>query len=217
MATWITPKTFATGDYLTFVELNAAMGPQGALQWLKDACERIGVTADTGTQTVDSALVGGRVYGGSQEIPDSTWTPVVWSEQRYGRQGGTDIAWLVPEHPTLVHIPTKPAVSLALRGEYALGAHVAFAGNTTGIRGVRIVRKGALDLNAKEIVASRESEAVASVTEMPLSITGLSVVRIYGGDSFSVEVYQSSGDKLSLNASPNLSPEFWHVRLAAAA
>lgn len=209
MASWITPKTYVDGDYLTFSELNAAMGVEGDLQWLKDALESIGISADTGSQTVSSALLGCRVYGGAQEIPNAVWTPVVWSTQLFGKANGEDMDYLVPDHPAFVHFTSADI----MHGYWAVGAHVAFAGNTVGERGVRLVHKEwPTDLSSQTVAASRVEEAVAAATEHSMAITTL-YSPIFGTRSITCEVYQSSGDKLQLNASPHLSPEMWAVQL----
>ncbi|HET7128937.1 MAG TPA: hypothetical protein VFJ93_07675 [Gaiellaceae bacterium] len=217
MATWIAPKTFADGDYLSFAELNAACGANGDIQWLKDALEQIGVTASTGTQSVSGGLIGFRAFGGEQQIPSSVWTRVVWSEQRFGKRAGGDVQYVQSAQPERLHLPYVPS-NLRMNGTWALGAHVAFAANTTGDRGVRIVIRNA---NQSDVLAQQIETAPGLSTEMAMTITTVhgeptngGTYLLQGGDDLAVEVYQTSGDKLTLTVAPAFSPEFWGVRVA---
>lgn len=218
MPTWITPKTFALGDYLSFMDLNAAIGHDGDLDWLKANINQIGLASDTGNQTVDSGLRGGRVYGGAQDIPDSTWTLVTWDAQRFGKSQGQDINFLRSERPELIVTPSRPYGKWA--GYYMLGAHVAFAPNATGDRGLRISYWSLpFDNTPDTILASQFQGAHAG--ENSLSVTAFngepqgSSDSFQDGNAFAVEVYQSSGDSLALITGVGAySPEFWFYQMA---
>lgn len=215
MATWIAPKTFEDGHYLTATELNAFVGPLSDLQVLKDMLHSIGIDADSGSQTISSAFSGLRVHGSSQEIEDDVWTPIVWSSVRWARHDSADWSPLVSEYPHFVHLPAKPGHRHS--AYYAMGAHVAFAGNTTGVRGVRLrMMQNETSLSGNgTIMASKVEEAVAAGTEHALSLWTCPTNDQFGADNWIVEVYQNSGDKLSLVQAPAFSPEFWAVALGA--
>lgn len=210
MPTFISSKTFADDDYLTFTELNAAMGDNGALHWDREALRAIGVTADSGAQSVRSAAVSCRVYGGEQQIPDSKWTAIAWSNQRWGRWNGQDIDYLLAAFPTFVHLPIVPEG--AMRGHWKIGAHIAWAGNTTGARGVRIVSHGnKINLDSYSILAAKMKEATAAGAVMRMSLMTLDAFNA-GGGSYAVQVWQDSGDSLGLVSIPGASPECWAAK-----
>lgn len=212
MATYLAAKTFADGDYLSFTELNAAVGNNGSLHWLKNALHAIGVDADSGTQTVDSATVSCRVFGGAQQIPDSQWTALTWTDERWGRMDGRDQSFLSSEHPTFIHLSAREEV---LRSRYyAVGGHVVWAGNTVGSRGLRIAIRVRDDLTTSYVVALKMKEATAAGAGMGMSIsttTGYAAGSsgVGGGHNFVVEVYQNSGDILEVLLVPGASPEGW--------
>lgn len=221
MPTFLAPKTFATGDYLTFTELNAAIGDNGALHWLKNALAQIGITAGTGAQTVDSAMAGCRVYGsGNTEVANAQWTAVSFSTVRFARWDSMDFNPLLPDYPTFVHLPTKPpsearasATGQSFRGYWAIGAHVEFKPNATGQRGVRIKSYGnPIDLTGASVIASILTDSIGGSGEQALSLATQNSFDAAGG-SYGVEVYQNSGDKLTLAATPNYTPELWFVRM----
>lgn len=213
MPTHLASKTFSDGDYLTFTELNAAIGHNGALHWFKESLRSIGITADSGAQTVDSGLAGCRVYGGSQQIADSVWTEIAWTEQRWGRWSGQDMNFLLSEYPSFVHLPIVPADAMA--GYFLIGAHVAWTGNTTGSRGIRIMSRGnKVNLTSGSIIAAKMKEATAAGAVMTMSVQTLDGSNA-GGGSYTIQVYQDSGDTLELVSIPGASPECWVAKVAS--
>lgn len=219
MATFVTSKTFTAGDYLTFTDLNTAIGDGGMLHWLRNALHAIGIDADSGAQTVDSAMVGCRLSGSAQQIDDSVWTEVQFSTQRWGRYNGQDLSFLNSDRPTFLHLPildAAPGASPfdAMAGYWMIGGHVSFAGNTTGVRGVRIVSHGnKVDLTNARVLAEKFLQATGAGAVMNLSISTVDAFNA-GGGSYSLQVYQNSGDSLQLQQITNSSPELWAVKLA---
>ncbi len=209
--TYIPPKTFLAGEYLTFTELNAAIGSLGGLDFLKGALAAIGITADSGNQTVDGAMIGCRVYSsGNLQVRDNTWTRIPWSAQRFGRFDGRDFNYLAPEYPTLVHFPTS--TTPIMNGYWLIGAHVEFSPNVTGQRGVRIVVQGyPTDLDRADVIAVRRTDSIGAGSAMALSVP--TQWRFVGGSNLAVEVFQDSGADLTINAASSYSAELWAVRM----
>lgn len=213
MPTFVLPKTFVAGDYLTFTELNAAIGQGGSLAWCREALRQMGIDADSGQQTVNSAMTGCRVFGEAQQIPDSQWTEVAWSTQRFGRADGRDVDFLLSEYPTFVHLPITPADQM--NGYFLIGAHIAWAGNTTGKRGMRLVSHGnKIAVDSYTTQAGRFVEATAAGAYQSQSIMTIDGVNA-GGGSYALQVWQDSGDTLELQAVPGSSPEFWVYKCAS--
>lgn len=213
MATYLLPKAFVDGDYLTFTELNAAMGNNGNIHWLRNALAALGIDSDTATQTVDSAIVGCRILGGQQQIPDSQWTEIAWTQQRWGRWDGEDVNYLLSDRPTFVHLPTRP--NLAMDGYWLIGAHIVWEGNSTGERRMQINSHGnKIDLTSQTPLAEKQKAATGTGLVMGMSLITLDAFNA-GGGSYSVTVWQNSGDALGLQLLPGASPEIWMVKLAS--
>lgn len=218
MATWLAPKTFVNGDKLTFAELNTALGPLGSMQWLKDRCVALGLNLDSGTQTLNSALRGGQLFGAQQQIPDSEWTRVQWSEQRVGRSNDRERRYLYDEHAGLFILPIEPDV-WEHTGYWLAVAQVTFAGNTVGTRGLRLGFCSDPDFTPTDVIASRTDESVAATSDHSMTISTIiggpsgGDYEIQGGDAIVAEVYQTSGDNLALVTS-STGPSLWAVYLS---
>lgn len=211
MATFMYPGSFTAGDRLTFTQLNTMIGLNGSLDWLKGALAAIGITADSGAQTVDHALFGGRVYStGNVQVRDTTWTRIPWSGQRFGRVDNRDFDFLVPGYPAFMHFPAAYIPSMS--GHWLIGAHVEFTGNATGQRGIRLIAQGyPTDLDREDVFASRQTDSIGASSAMALSI--VSQWRFIGGSNLAVEVYQNSGADLQINAATSYSAEMWAIRI----
>lgn len=211
MATYLAPKTFVDGDYLTFTELNAVVGNNSDLHWLKNALAAIGITAESGSQTVDAGVVGCRLSASAQQIPDSQWTEVQFSTQRFGRHNGQDIAYTVSDYPTFLHLPTRPYG--AMGGYWLIGAHIAWAGNVTGNRGIRLASHGnTVNLSTYTVLAQKVGAATAAGLLMRQSVVTVDDYNS-GGGSYSLQVYQSSGDVLGIEQIANSSAEIWALKM----
>lgn len=199
MATWTTPPGF-TSTTLTAAVLNQLIGSGGNLEWLKNALAAIGVNADSGLQTVDSAVAGCRVYNSANiSIPDAAWTALTFNTERFDLYDNAASTF----HST-VSTTGRITIPTGLGGYYLIGGHVEFAANTTNRRGIRIVHSvGAT------VIAADDQEAPAAA--MGLSITTL--WPIAAAEYVTLEVWQNSGAALNALASGNYSPEFWAVRI----
>lgn len=210
MATFVTSPTMTDGDRLTFAQLNAAIGQNGALDWLKGALAAIGITADSSNQTVDTGLIGCRLYStGNLQVRDATWTAIPWSAQRFGRFDGRDYDFFLREYPMFIHLPSSTTPKL--NGAWLVGAHVEFTGNATGQRGVRLVERGSpQDLDATRVIASRRTDSIGAGSAMALSI--MTLYQEVGGANLTTEVFQDSGADLQINSSAAYSAEMWAIR-----
>lgn len=210
MPTFLPSDTFTAGEKLTFARLNTAIGQGGALDFLKGALAAIGVTADSGSQTVDSGFIGCRLYStGNLQVRDSAWTAIPWAAQRFGRFDGRDYDYFLREYPTFIHLPSS--TTPVLNGTWLVGAHIEFTGNATGQRGVRLVERGQpQDLDATRILATRRTDSVGAGTAMALSI--LTLYREVGGANLTTEVFQDSGADLQINSSAAFTAEMWAIK-----
>jgi hypothetical protein len=90
-------------------------------------------------------------------------------------------------------------------GLYAIGAHAAFAANSTGTREIHIRLDGTTSLAMGAGTASATREGRMSVS---------TVYRLTAGQYVEVLVYQNSGGSLNVVSTAGYSPEFWMVRLS---
>lgn len=200
MATWTAPITF-TSTTLTAAQLNTYIGTGGNLEWLKNAAAAIGITADSGTQTIDSAMCGARVYNSAAiSIPDNVWTALTFDTERFDLYDNAASTF----HSTGANTD-RITIPAGLGGYYLIGGHVEFAANTTNRRGIRIVHSV-----GTTVIASDEQEATAN--DMGLSI--MTLYPLAAGEYVTIQVLQNSGGALNAKASGNYSPEFWVARQA---
>lgn len=199
MATWTATGTYASAT-LTAASLNLYIGTGGNLDWLKNALSAIGITADSGAQTVDSAVAGCRVYNSAAiSVSSGSWTALTFDTERYDSFDNAASTF----HSTSSNTG-RITIPAGLGGYYLIGGHIEFAANTTNRRGIRIVHSV-----GSAVIASDEQEATAN--DM-----GLSVVTLWSlaaTEYVTLEVIQNSGGNLNVQASGNYSPEFWMTRV----
>lgn len=199
MSTWTTPPTFSSTT-LTAATLNQLIGASGNLDWLKGALSAIGITADSGIQTVDSAIAGCRVYNNANiSVANNTWQALTYNTERFDSFDNASSTF----HSTSANTD-RITIPTGLGGYYLIGGHVEFAANTTNRRGIRIVHSV-----GTTVLASDEQEA--TVVAMGLSISTL--FALAAAEYVTMEVFQNSGGAINAQASGNYSPEFWAVRL----
>ena len=92
-------------------------------------------------------------------------------------------------------------ITFTTAGFYAVGGHVEFAANATGVRGIAIRLGGATYIAAD----NRLSTGGALGTQMSIATR----YAFAAGDYVELMAYQSSGGNLNINAAGNFSPEFW--------
>ena len=131
---------------------------------------------------------GARVYNSAAEsIPDGTVTLLTFDSERYDNGG---------LHSTVTNTGRLTAVKA---GKYLITAHVEFATNATGYRGVILV------LNAATQIAYLDLPAVSGApTELSIS----TLYHLAASDYVTVWVQQNSGGALDVANNPNWSPEF---------
>ena len=176
------------------------IGSGGNLDWLKGALSAVGITSDSGLQTVDSAVCGARVYNSAAiSIPSAAWTALTFDSERFDLYDNAASTF----HSTVSNTD-RLTVPAGLGGYYLVGGHIEFAANTTGRRGIQIVH-------------SVGSAVIAEDDESPTNAAfGLSVSTLWSmavGEYVTLQVYQNSGGALNVNASARYSAEFWIVRV----
>lgn len=199
MATWTAPGTY-TSTTLTAASLNLYIGASGNLDWLKGALSAIGITADTGVQTVDSGIAGCRVRNTAAiSVANNAWQALTFDAERFDLYDGAASTF----HSTSANTD-RITIPAGLTGYYLIGGHVEFAANTTNRRGIRIVHSvGAT------VIASDEQEATA--TAMGLSISTFFLLS--AAEYVTLEVFQNSGGAINAQATLSYSPEFWVCRV----
>lgn len=201
MATWTTPPTF-TSTTLTAAVLNQLIGASGNLDFLKGALAAIGVTADSGIQTVDSAVSGCRVYNSANEsITSGTWTTLTFNSERFDLHDDAASTF----HSTGANTG-RITIPSGRTGYYVIGAHAEFANNTTGRRGIRIVHSV-----GSTVVAQHLEEASGGALDQSLGVVTL--YKLQATEYVTAEVFQNSGGALNVLASGNYSPEFWAINV----
>jgi hypothetical protein len=127
-----------------------------------------------------------RIYkAADQTIATGTVTTVLFDSQRY------DTASL-----SAGGIMTAPAA-----GDYRMGAHIRFAANATGQRGVY------LQHNSSTYIAIDSRPAV--IGGWPTDVTISCEYRLAAGDTVRVQVFQDSGGDLNILAGPGYGIEMW--------
>jgi hypothetical protein len=119
---------------------------------------------------------------GAANIPTAAWTPLGCDSEKYDRDN---------LHSTTTNA-TRITIPWVLQGtKIVLRANIALASNSTGIRGIRIIRNG-LTVEAEDVRAAYAgSRFVGGVVTPPLTTAT--------GDYFEVQVYQNSGADLAVD------------------
>lgn len=199
MATWTAPIAFASST-LTAAQLNTYIGASGNLDWLKGALSAIGITSDSGSQTVDSAVAGCRVYNSANiSVSSGSYTALTFDSERFDSFDNTASTY----HSTSANTD-RITIPAGLGGYYLIGAHVEFAANSTNRRGIRLIHSV-----GSAVIAAEEQQSTAN--DMGLSITTL--WSLAATEYVTVQVWQNSGGALNVQASAKYSPEFWAIRV----
>lgn len=164
---------------------------------MKNALTVIGITADSGGQTVDSALSGCRAYNSAAiSIPDAAWTALTFNSEYWDTHDAAASTF----HSTSSNTG-RITIPAGRGGYYLFGASVEFAANATGRRGVRIVHSVGATVFAESLEDATPSGAHA--------LTIATLWSIAAAEYATVEVFQNSGGALNCNRSGDYSPEFW--------
>ncbi|HET7128938.1 MAG TPA: hypothetical protein VFJ93_07680 [Gaiellaceae bacterium] len=200
MATWTAPPTF-TSTTLTAATLNQLIGSGGNLDWLKNALSTIGITADSGLQSVESAMCGARVYNNANiSVANNAWTALTFNSERWDLfDGAASTFHSTSSNTGRITIPS------GLDGYYLIGGNVEFASNATNRRGIRIVHSVGATVIGTFI-------SNASGTDHSLSVTSL--WPLAAAEYVTLEVFQNSGGALNAQSTAAYSPELWAIRLA---
>ncbi len=177
--------------------LNQLIGASGDLDWLKNALTLLGITADSGAQTVDSAVSGARVYNSAAEsIGGAAWTPLTFNSEWWDTHDAASSTF----HSTSSNTG-RLTIPAGRGGYYLIGASVEFAADPTGIRGLRLVHS----VGATVIATSLEDATPTGVHALTIS----TLWSLAAAEYVTCEVYQNSGGALNANRSAAYSPEFW--------
>lgn len=196
MATWTVPPTF-TSTTLTAAQLNQLIGANGNLDWLKGALSAIGVTADSGGQTVDSAISGARVYNNANiSIGGGAWTALTFNSEYWDTHDNAASTF----HNTGANTD-RLTIPAGRGGYYLVGASVEFAANATGKRGIRLVHS----VGATVFATSLEDATPTGVHALTIT----SLWSLAAAEYVTCEAFQDSGGALNANRSADYSPEFW--------
>lgn len=200
MATWTAPGTF-TSTTLTAASLNQLIGSGGDLDWLKGALSAIGITSDSGAQTVDSAVAGCRVYNNANiSIATAVWTALTFNTERFDLFDNAASTF----HDTSSNTG-RITIPAGMTGYYLIGGNVEFASSATNRRGIRIVHSvGAT------VLATHVQPATAGVDSLSIC----TLYALSAAEYVTLEVFQNSGGALNATVQGNYSPEFWAVRVA---
>lgn len=195
-ATWTAPPTF-TSTTLTAAQFNGLIGAGGNLDWLKGALAAIGVTADSGGQTVDSAMSGARVYNNANiSIANNAWTALTFNSEYWDTHDAAASTF----HSTSSNTG-RLTIPAGRSGYYLVGATVEFAADATGKRGLRLVHS----VGATVFAASIEDATPTGVH----ALTIVSLWNLAAAEYVTCEVFQNSGAAINANRSADYSPEFW--------
>lgn len=139
-----------------------------------------------------------RVYhNAAQSITNNAVTALAFNSERFDNDG--------------IHDTTTNTGRLTCKtaGVYAIGGHVNWANNATGLRLISI------RLNGTTLLATQGANAVTTGNSQDQSVVTLGSLAL--NDYMELMVYQSSGGALNVQAAGNYSPEFWMVRVAEVA
>lgn len=165
---WVTPPTETAGAVLAAADLNVIRDDLTYLKAQTDLAVFSGFGVDRN--------------GATQSIPNATWTLITFTREGYDAGGwiavSSDTATLpagaIPAGYTTVIVDARMVVT--------------FAANAVGIRKAQIVRTGAT------FVTNAYSAASADTTDL----IGSALTTAVSGDTFQLQVYQSSGGALNI-------------------
>jgi len=139
------------------------------------------------------ASISARIYHNtSQSIVDSTWTPLAFNSERFDTDTMHD------------NVTNNLRLTCKTEGRYIITGNVAFASNSVGTRMARILLNGITPIIMKTINPVTGSSTRTDIT----TIYDLAV-----NDYIQLDVFQSSGGALSIEASANYSPELSIARI----
>jgi len=190
------PPTF-TSTTLTAASLNQLIGASGNLDWLKGALTRIGISSDSAAQTVDSAMSGCRVFNSAAiSIPNATWTLLTFNSEQWDTHDAAASTFHSTSSDT-----GRITIPAGRDGYYLIGAHVEFAADVAGRRGLQIVHS----VGASVIALSSEDATPSGVH----ALTVCTLWHLAAAEYVTCEVFQNSGAALNATRSADYSPEFW--------
>jgi hypothetical protein len=113
-----------------------------------------------------------------------SWVSVSYTDAQYDSDGMT--------------APTSSALTITATGLWTFTAHAIWAGNGTGIRGLRFTIDGTTDVVARVLIPGHANGVGCNVSSRP--------VRINAGSTITLQAYQDSTGNLSLSAASFDSP-----------
>jgi hypothetical protein len=96
--------------------------------------------------------------------------------------------------------PTSSTLTMRTTGVYIFSANISFAGNGTGVRGVRFTSDGTTDVFARAVIPGHADGVTVSLVSRP--------VQINAGSTVTLQAFQNSTGNLALSALSFDSP-FW--------
>ena len=135
-----------------------------------------------------------RIYGATQSIPNSAWTTIVFTSERWDTHDMFDTS------------KSTVRIVVPFDGMYLLGGQIQFAGSSTGGRFVRLLVNGATEIGMQSLLESGLAYDVRLIVVSLASLTAGSYVEL--------QVWQNSGAALNINSFLEQSPEFWATRVA---
>ena len=121
----------------------------------------------------------------NQSIPNATWTALSFDAIITEEKPATTSQWSSGSPTQLI---------CRLPGYYLVNAHVRFAANATGIRGINLLKNGTIGLTSIKSVGFTGSD--------PVILCNV-IVKLDTGDYVETQVYQNSGAALDAVASSN--------------
>lgn len=203
MASPFTPATIPSGG--------SPLTTKGDVYTFSTVDARLGVGANDTVLTADSAqatglkfaavaggaVVGARVFNSAAEsIADSAWTALTFDSETFDSDAFHDTG----TNPDRLTVPTGKG------GTYLLVGLVEFASNLVGVRGVRIRLNGA-------------GNGIARIFDGPnagndiLGVTLSCIYPLVATNFVTLEVFQSSGGALNVDAASRFTPDFMLARL----
>jgi hypothetical protein len=139
------------------------------------------------------AASGARVYGSANiAVGNNSFDELPFNSERYDTDS---------YHSTTLN---TSRLTIPAAGKYRITGHVAFASNTTGVRGLQI------QLNGTTVIASN---FVNPVTGASTDIGVTTEYQLALNDYVELVAYQDTGGALNVVAASNYSPEFMISRL----
>lgn len=141
-----------------------------------------------------------RVYNSASVAHTSSgsWQSCTFNSERYDVGGCHSTS----SNTSRLTVPTGGG------GLYVIGGCIAFAANSTGIRGIRIL------LNGTTALCEAETDNLGASLGVALSVT--TDHELAAGDYVELQGFQNSGSNLNMLALARSSPEFWFRWVATA-